>query len=147
MSLEALLLLAFLLLLPLIERLVRSARRRQEGTRVRSEARPIPTSSAAVRVTQSKGAQSHHAPAGAPLPAYVPEMASIEEAPVHSLTQDASRRTSYASERRRRRPPGAVLGGPPDLRRAVVLMTVLEPCRALEIREVSANREARRVAR
>lgn len=138
MSLEALLLLVFLLLLPLIERLVRAARQRQEGTRARSEARTIPTSSAAVRVPQSKGAHSHHAPAGLPLPAYVPEMASIEEAPVRSLSQDASRSTVPMSDRRRgrRRPQGAVLGGPPDLRRAVVLMTVLEPCRALNTRGV-----------
>jgi hypothetical protein len=146
MSLEALLLFAFLLLLPFIERLVRSARQRQEGTR--SEARPLATS-AAVRVLQSKGAHSHHAPAGPPLPAYGPEMASIEEAPAHPLTQDASRRTVPKSDRQRGRrgPPRAVLGAPPDLRRAVVLMTVLEPCRALEIREVPAKREARRLAR
>lgn len=44
------------------------------------------------------------------------------------------------------RPLGAVLGGRLDLRRAVV-MTVLEPCRALEIREMSARREARRSGR
>lgn len=136
MSLEALLLLAFLLLLPLIERLVRSARQRQERTRVRSEARPIPTSLTAVRVPQSKGAQSHHAPTGPPLPAYVPAMASIEVAPVPSVTRDASRGTPFVSDRRRgRRLLSAVLRGPRDLRRAVVLMTVLEPCRALENRE------------
>lgn len=142
MSLEAVLLLAFFILLPLIERLVRSARQRHQ---VRSEARPIPTSPTAVPVPQPPGgAQSQHAPAGPPLPAYVPEMVSIEVAPVPSVTRHASRGTPLVSDRRRgRRRLSAVLRGPRDLRRAVVLMTVLEPCRALENREMSVRREAR----
>jgi hypothetical protein len=147
MSFESLLLVAFLILLPLIERLVRSARQRQGGARVRSEPRPTPPPLTGVPVPQPPGAQSQPAPTGAWLPASVPETVSIEAAPVHSFTVDASRRTPPVPNRGRRRPPGAVFGGRPGLRRAVVLMTVLEPCRALEMREMSAKREARRAAR
>jgi hypothetical protein len=43
-----------------------------------------------------------------------------------------------------RRRPRARLGGPRDLRRAVVLMTVLGPCRALEAEEREAPRARER---
>lgn len=136
MSLETVLLLAFFILLPLIERLVRSARQRNKGTAVRPGGRPPSAAPTAIPGPQPPGdGQPRHPPLVVPpLPASARQAVSTTvAASVRSLAGDAGRRETSpptAYERGHHRPAAAGLRSPLSLRRGIVLMTILEPCRA-----------------
>lgn len=147
MSLEILLLLAFFILAPLIERLVRSARQRNEGTAVRPEERPASAARTAMPEPQPPAdGQPRHAAAVPPLPASARQGVSAAVAtPLRGLARDAAHRgTSPPTVRGQGRSTAAGLRNPLALRRAIVLMTILGPCRAGETREIPAGAEARR---
>ena len=135
MSVEILLVIAFILL-PLIQQLLRAAREREQGqptqpggppTRARRPASPL-------RRAPSQVARPH-TPAVPPPP--VPATLSHETmtVPAHAATRRSAETGGPAPKARRRMrqresiPVG--LRSPRNLRDAIVLMTILGPCRAL----------------
>lgn len=136
MSLETVLLLALFILLPLIERLVSSARQRNQGAAVPSDGRPASAGQTAIPEPQPPGVgPPRHPPAVPPIPANARQPVSAAVVtPVHGLAPDAGRRETSpptARERERQRSAAAGLGSPLALRRAIVLTTILGPCRAM----------------
>lgn len=150
MSIESILLAAFLLL-PLLERLIRHLRERAAPARADTEgvprhrpARPRPPKSG-VPAEESAASAQPDRPAGTPTPVVVPAVTiAVRHPAVERLS--ASDRVRAARLRQadvvalpstaRPRPlAGKAMtrfGDRADLRRAVVLMTVLGPCKALE---------------
>jgi hypothetical protein len=126
MSLEGLLLLAFLILLPLIERLLQAARRPDGDAPNRGAPVPRPASRPSI-------------------PPSTPQRQAPTDAPVRPPA-DISPVPAIPAPRRSPRPPLAAAGTPRAvrrgsrvdelrtplaLRRAVVLTTILGPCRAV----------------
>jgi hypothetical protein len=66
--------------------------------------------------------------------------------PTPPTLRDTRPRAPAASVPPRRRPPRPRFGRPSDLRRAIVLMAVLGPCRALERGEASPSGEPTQLA-
>jgi hypothetical protein len=103
LTLQQLLLLAVIVLVPLLNLLLRWLQRRMEAA---APASPGPE-------------------AAGPLPGLPPRAERREPLPAVELPRVAARA-------RRRPRPTAPIGTLPEIRRAVVMMTVLGPCRALE---------------
>jgi hypothetical protein len=133
-SLEFLLLLAVVVLLPLIQQLLRAARQRDRRTPERAEGQPAPAERPAMREPQPPRPAARHtssaamtAREGTPAPD-----AAGPVAPALTAHRSTGRRTAVVS-----------LRNPLDLRRAIVLMTMLGPCRATkphDWRERAAHR-------
>jgi len=121
---ESLFLLALFILLPLIERILQAARQRKAGTPDGEAERPRPASRPSIR---------RPAP---PPPLKVAGVALTPDVPPLSATlaarQSPSLRLAAPPARRnaRRRIPLEDLHHPLTLRRAIILMTILAPCRA-----------------
>ncbi len=142
MSFEGFLLFAFFILLPLIERLIRSARQRQAGTPAPSTTRPVRTAPPAPRPPVAESSPPMASlPDIPPVPVSARENASIEDAPVRPIAREPRRKAPIAP-RAPLRGLDRLFGKPRDLRRAVVLMTILGPCRALENAEPPASHGA-----
>lgn len=126
MSIEALILLALFILLPLIERILRSARQPNAGTPDRAAQVPRPASRPSIRP-----------PAPQPrslMDARVPRMAEAPPGSARPVVPRPPSRQRAAPAARRPARRGRVvedLHDPRNLRRAVVLMTILEPCRSV----------------
>lgn len=125
MSAEALFLLALFILLPLIERILQLARQRNVGTPDGEAEGPRPAS------RPSRGRPAPPPPlmdAGVPRTPDVPPLsATLAARPSPSLHLAAPPARRIA----RRRIPVGDLHNPLTLRRAIVLMTILGPCRAV----------------
>jgi hypothetical protein len=152
MSIENLLFFLLLLALPLIERLMRAMRARASGPPgddlpARNGA-TVPRPRAPASIPQTGTAAAERRGPELPLPA------SPLPAALHTALQPAASEHLPASERapRRERKPVPATSrrtgqserpfeprriAPGDLRRAIVLMTVLGPCRALEQKDAS----------
>lgn len=113
---ESLLLLALFLLLPLIEQLVKFARRRVEAAAPGSGQSPAPIPDLPPAIAETGRRQLR---------------ATARPSPPLSAPRQDSPATVPPPARRRRR-ARQWLHSPAGLRRAVVLMTILGPCRALE---------------
>ena len=149
MSIESILLAAFLLF-PLLERLIRHLRERAAQAPSDPAAgappqRPLPTRplpAVAADESTTSGQTGH--PAGAPAPVLLPPPLPPRHPAVERLSagervraprmiqSEAVTPSSVARTRPRARPGLLLHHGGADLRRAVVLMTVLGPCKALE---------------
>ncbi len=168
MSFEVLILLAIFFVLPLVEQLVRNARKKQEQQQGRPPAPPRQAPRPPVRQQPARDAWddeedpddeepepvavSRPVPPPPPLPtvrrapqpvrrastaarAAVPREAHLARAAREArmrLAGPEPAELSLARRRRRRMRMAAELSQPAGLRRAVVLMTVLGPCRANE---------------
>lgn len=149
MSIESLLLVAFLIVFPLLERLSRYLRARSEQApadpaagvpRQRPTRRPLP----GVTADPSTAPGQVGLPARTPAPVLSPPPLPPRHPAVERLSagervraarmiqSEAVTPPSVARTRRWARPGLSLLDGRADLRRAVVLMTVLAPCKALE---------------
>jgi hypothetical protein len=126
MSIEALVLLALFLLLPLIERLLRSARQPNGGA---------PDRPADARRSASRPAMRPSPPQErSPEEARVPRMADVPPVSASPTARRSPRLQLPAPGARRPGRQGLVvedLRHPLTLRRAVVLMTILGPCRSV----------------
>ena len=134
MSAEVLLLLIIFVLLPLIQQLLNSVRqKRPPGPRAdqpATERQPVVKPQSATRTPR--------APAGPWLPEMAHHGLSDAAAGEGTAPPDAARSRMPASPVRpsaRRRIIVAGLRNPVDLRRSIVLMTILGPCRAIDPHE------------
>lgn len=147
MSLEQLLLLAFLIVIPLLERLIRLLRARTRGSPEDQSNTPVPQRPPRPPAPEEAGdadGESGYAdlPVDIELPAPAPPPLAPPRAPAERLTSGERARARRLSQAG----PAAPVGHPPqrvhgtalrrmsavgDLRRAIVLMTILGPCRAL----------------
>jgi hypothetical protein len=128
MSIETLVLVVFLVVLPLLERLVRALRERT------AQGQDAPLASLP---------HSEPAPAAASLPATVPQQPAPRHLPAERVSASERVRASRVIQQaavapvharpatRPRRHP-LLLSNRAELRRAVVLMTILGPCKAVE---------------
>jgi hypothetical protein len=126
MSLETLLLLAFFILLPLIERLLRAARQPDGGAEGTAGEVPRPSSRPEIRVPMPRRQP--------PVDAAPPPTAEAAPVSVRAAGQtppQVALGTPGARRATRRAMLQADLRAPLSLRRAIVLMTILEPCRSL----------------
>ena len=127
MSLEFLLLLAVFVLLPLIQQLLRAARRRDPGAPERAERRPLRTPQAPTHALPKLAIPPlpDMAPDATPdaMTAYGPSSAR-ETAALVTLVLPRHRST-------RRRTAVVDFSKRLDLRRAIVLTAILGPCRAV----------------
>ena len=127
MSLETLLLLALFILLPLIARLLRAARPPEGGAPDRAaDDVPRPGGRPSIRPPTR--------PRQPPLDARVPRAANATPVPASPTAQRRPHlqlAASGAHRAGRRRTAAGDLRTPLALRRAVVLMTVLGPCRSV----------------
>jgi len=135
MSLELLLLLAVFVLLPLLQQLVRAVRQTDQGTPERAGAQPDDEDQSAIEELQLPAdAPLPLAPAGPRLPATARHKLSeplteLERTPTREAAGPlALAPTAHGSGRRHTVVAG--LRNPRGLRRAIVLMTILGPCRA-----------------
>jgi hypothetical protein len=124
MSLEALLLLALFILLPLIERLLRAARQSNERTPDRVPAEPRPASRPPPAAPQPRARMDPRMPRTADAPPASARPA-VPRPPGLQLRAPAARRPAPGSR------VVEDLHAPLTLRRAVVLMTILGPCRGV----------------
>ena len=121
MSTEQILLIVALLVVPLIQSILRAARKRHGDKPTQAESLP----------------SSAHRP---PMRELQPPTATEDRIVSHALTtperkpvRNADRSVAPPTRRGRRRGTAVVgLRDPFDLRRAIVLMTLLDPCRAIE---------------
>jgi hypothetical protein len=125
MSLEALLLLAFFILLPLIERMLR-ARRPDGGAEGAATEVPRPSSPPGIRVPTPR----RQPPVDA-APPRTAAAAPVSVRPVGRTPPRVALSAPGARRAKRRAMLQADLHAPLSLRRAIVLMTILEPCRSL----------------
>ena len=123
MSLEGLLLLALFILLPLIERLLRAARRPEGDAPIPP---PAPRRQAPIDAPAALPADSSPEPAG-PAPRRPPRPPLAATGPPRAV-----RRAGSVEE----------LRTPLALRRAVVLATILGPCRAVAPHEWTSPRQS-----
>lgn len=159
MSIEQLLFLLLLLAIPLLERLIRAMRARMNDApaeRARTVAEPTVSRSRPPRSphdasgTAVEGRRTELSPPASPLPAALPQAvrdaaaervrASQREPGVRRESKHAtaaSLRTGHSARPMRRGTSlrRVIAGG--DLRRAIVLIAVLGPCRALEPKDAS----------
>jgi hypothetical protein len=148
MSIESILLLAFVLF-PLLERLIRHLQGRAAQAPADPAAAPQPPGPTrrpppGVPAEASTASGQSGRPAGAPAPVLVPPPLPARHPAVVRLSAGERVRaarmnqaepvmpSSVARTRARARPRLSLHDGRADLRRAVVLMTVLGPCQALE---------------
>jgi hypothetical protein len=115
MSFESLLLLAFLLLVPLLERLAGAMRARRRSQP--ADQAPVP------------------APPGLalplpPAPARAERLTSRKRAPAHVVIPNDQVAPELAGHATPRRRPRRIVGA--DLRHSIVMMTILGPCRAAD---------------
>lgn len=122
MSIEQILLLAFFfLVLPLVQHLLRAARQRAGDEPAQAEGQPPSARRPPMREQQAPPATVHRT------------MSDAMTAPERKPALDADRPVAPPIRRSARRGTAVVgLRDPLDLRRAIVLMTVLEPCRAID---------------
>jgi hypothetical protein len=159
MSTEQLLFFLLLIAIPLVERLIRAMRARTNdslGERAPTAAEPTVARSRPPRSAPDTGPAPEALRTKLPLPAPPPSPAALLEAARHAATEQirASQREPGVRRERQRGPaatvgsghlqrpphPGAALqrviaGG--DLRRAIVLIAILGPCRALQPKDAS----------
>ncbi|MEX2269945.1 MAG: hypothetical protein WD690_00650 [Vicinamibacterales bacterium] len=136
MSVEFFLAVVFFVLLPLIERLLRGARER--GTEVPGPARPQPRQPQPPLPLPASDDQHARRMSEATLPDL--SIPQVQPAPVRSRMPSRAtahdRRTDdafkHARDRGRRRNIAAALHTEAGVRHAIVLMTILGPCRAFE---------------
>jgi hypothetical protein len=130
MSTELLLLLAFFVLLPLLQQLLRAARQPKERTPERAGAQAMQESQPQL--------PAHSPPPRAPVGAQRPATARYKLSEAMTAREGAPARDAAGpvapvpTTRRsaRRRTAVADLRNPRGLRRAIVVMTILGPCRA-----------------
>ena len=124
MSIEVLILLALFILLPLIERILRSARQPNAGTPDRAAQVPRPASRPSIRppAPQPRPPMEARVPRTAP-PVFA--RPAVPRSPSLQLAAPAARRPA------RKGRLVEDLPNPLTLRRAVVLMTILGPCRSV----------------
>jgi len=156
MSIESLLLIGFLIVIPLLERLVRALRARSNGAQEQHPSHPVPPppppslsrprpAGAAGTSSQMKSASDRVQPALAP-----PLLAPRHPAPERLTSRDRARARREnplgpvapvsVGRSAQQRPRGFALGrisGAADLRLGIVLMTILGPCRALRSEDAS----------
>ena len=157
MSIESLLLIGFLIVIPLLERLVRVLRARSSGAQVQHPSNPAPTSpppspsrrplpaAAAGTSSQMERAADRVQPTPPP-----PLLAPRHPAPERLTSRDRARARREnpfgpvapvsVGRSAQQRPRGFALGrisGAADLRRGIVLMAILGPCRALRSEDAS----------
>lgn len=135
MSIELLLLIAIFVLLPLLQQLLDAVRRRNEQTPERAG----PPTASEHQLELEESLPAAHAPLRRPpedrqLPATARQkpsepMTASEPVPARSAATSVAPDPAVLRKGRRSRAV-ASLRSPPDLRRAVVLMTILGPCRA-----------------
>jgi hypothetical protein len=125
MSIEQLLLIVAFVVLPLIQYLIRMARRVNERNQpARAESLPPAPNRGARRVLRSPAVKEHRT------------LSDAIAAPERKPARPADRQGAAAIRRSARRGTAALgLRDSRGLRRAIVLMTVLEPCRALDPRD------------
>jgi hypothetical protein len=142
MSIELILAIIFFGLLPLFERLIRSARERQDGTARPATPpwQPAEDEDDEPYVLEPPPMRAPPVPARvekprvpAPKPAPVKPRMAPSRAPSRLTAHDRRTDDAFrgAGRRRARRDIAAALHSEAGLRRAVVLMTILGPCRAL----------------
>jgi hypothetical protein len=131
MSAEGLFLLALFILFPLIERILQSARQRNTGTPDRPTEVPRPSRPSMRRPPPPPPLIDSHVPRTPDVP---PLSATLAARPSPRL-QLAAPPERHAT---RRCIPVGDLHNPITLRRAIVLMTILAPCRALTPHEWEA---------
>ena len=133
MSIETILFLAFFLLVPLIERLIRAQRERQPAEEERQAPPALPRPERQPR-RREPAIEARGPLEGVPTPA-APAGTRGERAP-QRYRRDARAEISAGGQRPQAKPrtPPALAGlrNRRELRRAVVLMTILGPCRAVE---------------
>ena len=138
MSLETLLLLAFFILLPLIERMLRAARQPDGGAEDATTEVPRPSSPPEIRVPTPRRQP--------PVDAAPPPTAEAAPVSVRPAAQRPPRVVLSAPGARRATRRAMVLEDlrrPLSLRRAIVLMTILEPCRSIAPHDGGERRERR----
>ncbi|HYH01388.1 MAG TPA: hypothetical protein VD837_19835 [Terriglobales bacterium] len=124
MQTEVLLLLIFFVMLPLIQQLLQTARDRNqrvpEGAKGQSARQQRPTTRQSLP----------DAPEASATP--VPDRAAVAEVMIAPRFAGAMPPATTTRRSTRRRPTLGGVRSPVDLRRAIVHMTVLGPCRAME---------------
>jgi hypothetical protein len=126
MSVEALILLAFFVVVPLLQRLLAQARERNRPTPQPAHRGPLPTPPPAARVPRVP------TPPIPPLPALEADRFDMHPA---ARARDAVTPATAASSGPRRGRRGAVSAMPHtrlDLRRAITAAAILGPCRAID---------------
>ena len=125
MSVETLILLAFFVLLPLLQRLLAEVRERNRPTPQPPQRGPSPTPPPAARVPHVP------TPAIPPLPAFEADRFDMHPpTPPRAVTQRVAE--SSHPRRGRRRGASAMLRTRLDLRHAIVAAAILGPCRAVD---------------
>jgi hypothetical protein len=122
---EQLLFFAAFLLLSLVNMVVRFLRTRARQAREAAEREAAEREAARAPRVELPGPPPPAWPRPLPVEVRRPDAAPTPTAP----------RPVPAARRQPRRPAATLLGRPADLRRTIVLMTVLGPCRALEGQE------------
>jgi hypothetical protein len=126
MSVETLILLAFFVLLPLLQQLLAQARERNRPTPQPADLGPLPTPPPAARVPREPP------PPIPPLPALEGDRFDMHQAAPAREAVTPATSASSGPRRGRRRVVSAVLRTRLDLRRAITAATILGPCRALD---------------
>jgi hypothetical protein len=127
MSLELLLILILFVALPLLQQMLRAARQHDQSRPEQVQGQPAP----APRPARRKHPPSAQAPRRAPAPQPLPVTAfpSLPDVPA-ARERPRAREAPAPHWGARRRTALAGFRQPGSLRRAIVLMTILGPCRA-----------------
>jgi hypothetical protein len=135
-STEFFLLVVFLLLLPLIELLIGALRRAGGRTSEPPAEQPAPPHRPPMRERQPPAeTPARPAPAAPRGPAAARRRLAEAKIPREEETVAAVARIPWAARRGRRRARLVSLQNPAELRRAMVLTTILGPCRAVSPQE------------
>lgn len=126
MSVETLILLAFFVLLPLLQRLLAQARERNRPPSQPVHRGPLPTSPPAARVPREP------TPPIPPLPALEPDRFDMDQAARAREAVTLATAASSGPRRGRRGVASAMLRTRLDLRRAITAAAILGPCRAVD---------------
>lgn len=135
MSIELLVLLVVFILLPLIQQLLRAMQERDQGSSGRPHGRRPPTRRPTMPEPQpAADVPLPRAPAVPPLPPAtqhtVPAVTAHKPLPRRETSRPVAPALTARRDARRHTAIGS-LRNPFDLRRAIVVMTILGPCRAI----------------